>query len=132
MTEGRRGVIDDGRGRPPRVPAPSAETAESVQEGASAEASPQASADRTGDSASVAESSSAGASADSAATATTDSGADDPEEAIERRSRQLEAEEAERAARRRTGSSAGGTHWVVPASHVSFDLTVLLNYVRVF
>ena len=52
------------------------------------------------------------------------SAADDPDEAIERRSRQLEAEEAERAARRRTGSSAGGTHWVVPASRPVFGRAV--------
>ena len=44
---------------------------------------------------------------------------------IERRSRQLEAEEAERAARRRTGSSAGGTHWVVPASRPVFGLSLI-------
>ena len=40
MTEGRRGVIDDGRGRPPRAPEPSAEAVEPAQEGASAETSP--------------------------------------------------------------------------------------------
>ena len=124
MTEGRRGVIDDGRGRPPRAPEPSAEAVEPAQEGASAETSPQPSADRSGDSDSVAAAPEASVTFGAASKATADSAADDPDEAIERRSRQLEAEEAERAARRRTGSSAGGTHWVVPASRPVFGRAV--------
>lgn len=124
MTEGRRGVIDDGRGRPPRAPEPSAEAVEPAQEGASAETSPQPSADRSHDSASAAAAPEASETLGAASKATADSAADDPDEAIERRSRQLEAEEAERAARRRTGSSAGGTHWVVPASRPFFGRAV--------
>ena len=77
MTEGRRGVIDDGRGRPPRAPEPAAEAVEPAQKGASAETSPQPSADRSHDSASAAAAPEASETLGAASKAAADSAADD-------------------------------------------------------